>query len=152
MSGMVRGLFGLALATAALLATVAPGAAQGAPSGTVEITSITVAAGFGVNWGDGTLTLPDGSKHKFSVENIKGAAVGVSTVKATGSVYNLKRVQDLEGNYQSAEAGIAIGAGVSGMTMKNEHGVVIHLQATQLGINFTLGIGGMSIKLKSHLF
>lgn len=152
MTGMVRGLFGLALAATALLAMVAPGAAQEAPSGTVEITSITIAPGFGFNWGDGILTLPDGSKHKFSVENPKVAAVGVSTVEATGSVYNLKRVQDLEGCYRTAEAGIAIGAGVSGMTMKNEHGVVIHLQATQLGINFTLGIGGMNIKLKSHLF
>lgn len=152
MTGMVRGLFGLALAATALLAMVAPGAAQDAPSGTVEITSTSIAAGFGFNWGDGTLTLPDGSTHKFSVENPKVAAVGVSAVKATGSVYNLKRVQDLEGYYRAAEAGLAIGAGVSGMTMKNEHGVVIHLQATQLGINFTLGMGGMFIKLKSHLF
>ncbi len=142
----------LAIAATALLAMVVPGAAQEAPSGTVEITSTSIAAGLGINWGDGTLTLPDGSKHKFSVENPKVAAVGVSTVKATGSVYNLKRVQDLEGVYRAAEAGIAIGAGVSGMTMKNEHGVVIHLQATQMGINFTLGIGGMNIKLKSHLF
>lgn len=152
MTGMVRGLFGLALVATALLAMVVPGAAQEAPSGTVEIASTSIAAGFGFNWGDGTLTLPDGSKHKFSVENPKVAAVGVSTVEATGSVYNLKRVQDLEGVYRTAEAGIAIGAGVSGMTMKNEHGVVIHLHATQMGINFTLGIGGMSIKLKSHLF
>ncbi len=152
MTGMVRGLFGLALAATALLATVAPGVAQEAPSGTVEMTSISAAAGFGFNLGDGILTLPDGSKHKFSVENPKIAAVGVSTVKATGSVYNLKRVRDLEGVYQVVEAGIAIGAGVSGMVMKNEHGVVIHLHTTQLGINFTFGIGGMSIKMKSHLF
>lgn len=152
MTGMVRGLFGLALAATALLAMVAPGAAREAPSGTVEIASTSIAAGFGFNWGDGTLTLSDGSTHKFSVENPKVVAVGISVMKATGSVYNLKRVQDLEGIYRAAEAGIAIGAGVSGMTMKNEHGVVIHLQATQLGINFTLGVGGMNIKLKSHLF
>lgn len=152
MTGMVRGLFGLALAATALLAMVAPGTAREAPSGTVEIASTSIAAGFGFNWGDGTLTLSDGSTHKFSVENPKVVAVGISVMKATGSVYNLKRVQDLEGIYRAAEAGIAIGAGVSGMTMKNEHGVVIHLQATQLGINFTLGVGGMNIKLKSHLF
>ena len=152
MIGMVRGLFSLALAAAALLAMAAPGAAQEAPSGTVEITSTTIAVGFGFNWGDGTLTLPDGSKHKFSVENLKVAVVGVSTVEATGSVYNLKRVRDLEGTYVEGEAGIAIGVGFSGMTMKNENGVVINLSATQLGINFTLGAGGLSIKMKSHLF
>lgn len=152
MTGMVRGLFGLVLAAAALLATVAPGAAQEAPSGTVEITSITIGVGIGVSWGDGSLTMPDGSKHKFSVQNVKFVAVGLATVKATGSVYNLKRVRDLEGSYRMDEAGIAIGGGVSGMRLKNEHDVVINLQATQLGVNFTLGGGGMIIKVKSHLF
>ena len=152
MTGMVRGLFGLALAAAALLAMVAPGAAQEAPSGTVAITSTTLAVGFGFNRGDGTLTMPDGSTHKFSVENLKMFAVGVSKVDATGTVYHLKEVRDLEGRYSELEAAIAIGFGVGGITMRNEKGVVIHLQDTQLGLNITLGAGGMVIKVKSHLF
>ena len=152
MTCMMRGLFVLALNVATLLAMSAPGAAQDAPSGKVEITAITIAAGFGATWGDGTLTLQDGSTHKFSVEYIKMVAAGVSTVQAEGNVFNLKRVRDLEGNYVVGEAGLAVGAGLSGLTMKNENGVVINLKATQVGINFTLSLGGMTIKVKSHLF
>ncbi len=33
--------------------------------------------------------------------------------------------------------------------MKNQNGVVINLQSTQAGINFTLGPGGLSIEMKS---
>lgn len=150
MTGTVRWLFGLALAAAALLAMVAPSAAQEAPSGTVEITSTTAALGFGASRGDGVLTLPDGRKYKFSVENLKAAAVGVSVVEATGTVYNMKQVQDFEGDYLEGEAGVTIGGGVGGMTMKNDKGVVINLQSTQIGINFSLGVGGMYIRVKSH--
>ena len=152
MTGMVRGLFGLGLAVAAILAMVAPGRAQGTPSGTVEISTSTIALGFGANRGDGILTLRDGSKHKLSVENIKVGAVGVSVVEATGTVYNLKQLRDFEGTYVEGEAGIAIGVGGSGMTMRNEHGVVINLGGTQVGANFTLGLGRMYIRVKSHLF
>ncbi len=150
MSRKVRGLFGLALAAAALLTLVAPGAAQDAPSGTVEISSTTIAAGLGVNWGDGTLTLTDGRKIKFSVENLKVGSVGISSVTATGKVYNLKNVMDFEGNYVAAEAGVAIGGGISGLTMKNQKGVVVNLESTQGGINFTFGPGGVSFKLKTQ--
>ena len=75
----------LVLAAAALLVTVAPGAAQDA-SGTVEIASTTIAAGIGINWGDGTLTLNDGSKYRFTADNLKVGAVGISSVQAMGRV------------------------------------------------------------------
>ena len=153
MTCMIRGLFVLPLAVATLLAMIAPSAAQDAPSGKVEITAITIAAGFGATWGDGTLTLQDGSTHKFSMENVKVVGAGLSTVEAEGNVYNLKRIQDFEGSYYTVgEVGMAIGFGVSGLTMKNENGVVINLKATQVGINFTLGLGVMAFRVKSHLF
>jgi len=150
MTGIVRGLFGFALAAVALLGMVAPSAAQEAPSGTVEFTTWTAAAGFGGARGDGTLTLADGRKYGISVENIKIGAVGVSYVQAMGNVYHLKQVEDLEGNFLDGEAGLAAIFGVSGMTMKNDQGVVINLFSTQWGVNFTLGFGGMYIRVKSQ--
>ena len=150
MIGMVRGLFGLAVAAAAILGMVAPGAAQEAPSGTVEFTVWTAAAGFGAARGDGVLTMADGKKYGISVENIKVGAVGVSYVQATGHVYNLKQAQDIEGNFLEGEAGIAIVYGVNGMMMKNDKGVSVKLFATQWGLNFTLGGGGMYIRVKSQ--
>ncbi len=143
-----KALPGRVLAAAALLGTVVPGAARDA-SGTVEIASTTIAAGIGINWGDGTLTLNDGSKHRFTVDNLKVGAVGISSVQAIGKVSHLKSAADSAGNYVTAEAGLVIGGGASGLTMKNQNGVVITLQSTQAGINFTLGPGGLSIKLKS---
>jgi hypothetical protein len=151
MIGMVRGLFGLAVAAAAVLAMAAPGAAQEAPSATVEFTVWTAAAGLGAARGDGVLTMADGKKYGISVENLKVGTVGVSYVQATGHVYNLKQAQDIEGNFLEGEAGIAIIYGVSGMmTMKNEKDVAIKLFATQWGLNFTLGFGGMYIRVKSQ--
>ncbi len=85
MARISRALPGLALAAAALLVTVAPGAAQDA-SGAAEIASTTIAAGIGINWGDGTLTLSDGSKYRFTVDNLKVGAVGISSVQAIGRV------------------------------------------------------------------
>jgi len=150
MIGIVRGLFGLALAAVALLAMVAPSAAQEVASGTVEFTAWTAAAGFGAARGDGTLTLADGRKYGISVENIKVGAVGATYVHATGTVHNLKQVQDMEGDFLEGEAGLAAIFGVSGMTMKNEQGVAINLMATQWGVNVTLGFGGMYIRVKSQ--
>jgi hypothetical protein len=150
MIGIVRGLFSLTLAAAALLAMAAPGAAQEAPSATVEFTVWTAAAGFGGARGDGTLTMADGKKYGISVENIKVGTVGVSYVQARGHVYNLKQAQDIEGNFLEGEAGIAVIYGVSGMMMKNEKDVGIKLFATQWGLNFTLGFGGMYIRVKSQ--
>jgi hypothetical protein len=150
MIGIVRGLFGLALAAAAILAMAAPGAAQETPSGTVEFTVWTAAAGVGAARGDGVLTLADGRKYGISVENIKVGAVGVTYMQATGHVYNLKQAQDIEGNFLEGEAGIAVIYGVSGMMMKNDKGVAIKIFATQWGLNFTLGGGGMYIRVKSQ--
>jgi len=150
MIGIVRGLFGFALVAVALLAMVAPSAAQEAPSATVEFTTWAVAAGFGAARGDGTLTLADGRKFGISVENIKVLSAGVTYVQSKGKVYNLKQPQDLEGNFLDGEAGIAAIFGVNGMTMKNEQGVVINIFSTQWGVNFTLGIGGMYIRVKSQ--
>jgi len=152
MKPTARGLVSLALAGVAILAVVAAGAAQDAPSGTVEITSKTAALGFGGSRGDGTLTLQDGSTHQISVEGLKMAALGVSAVQITGTVYNLNRLRDLEGTYTAGEAGIAIVGGVDGMAMKNDQGVVLYLRATQLGLNITLALGGIYIRVKSHLF
>jgi hypothetical protein len=120
MIGIVRGLFGLAMAAVALLAMAAPGAAQEAPSATVEFTVWTAGAGAGAARGDGILTMADGKKYGISVENLKMGTVGLSYVQASGHVYNLKQAQDIEGNFLEGEAGIAVIYGVSVMTMKND--------------------------------
>src|SRR5260370_30860895 len=104
MIGIVRGLFGFALAAVALLTMVAPAAAQ-APSATVEFTAWSASAFFGAARGDGTLTMADGKKYGISVENIKIGSVGASYVHGTGSGYHLKQAQDMEGRSEERRVG-----------------------------------------------
>ncbi len=152
MTRMVRQGLGLVLGAVACLATVTPGAADDARSGTVEIFSTTIAPLIGGSRGDGTLTLPDGRTYKFSVENFTLFSLGASKTHAEGDVSNMKSIRDFEGTYSVIEAGVAVGSGVSGLVMRNENGVVMKLAATQLGVNVTLGVGSMAVKVKSHLF
>ena len=123
-------------------------AAEKAPSGTVTLTSKSVAVGIGVTWGDGTLTF-GGKPHAFSVEGLSVVDLGISDVKTTGEVFDLKNVADLNGTYASAEIGAAIVKGENDTIMKNEKGVVLRLHGTQKGARLTLGPGGVKIKLKT---
>ncbi len=123
-------------------------AAEQAPSGTVKLTSKSVAVGIGVTWGDGTLTF-GGKPYAFSVEGLSVVDLGVSDVTTSGEVFNLKNVADLSGTYAAAEIGAAVVKGENDTIMKNEKGVVLRLHGTQKGARLTLGPGGVKIKLKS---
>ena len=122
-------------------------AAEQAPSGTVKLTSKSVAVGIGVTWGDGTLTF-GGKPYAFSVEGLSVVDLGVTEVSTTGEVFNLKNVADLSGTYASAEIGAAVVKGENDVVMKNDKGVILRLHGTQKGARLTLGPGGVTIKLK----
>ena len=77
------------------------------------------------------------------------ADLGISTITATGEVFNLNKVEDLSGNYAAGEAGIAIGGGPNDVVMKNENGVVLRVRGSQQGVRLTLAAQGISIKLKN---
>ena len=123
-------------------------AAEKAPSGTVTLSSKSIAVGIGVTWGDGTLTF-GGKPQAFSVEGLSVVDLGVSEVKTTGEVFVLKYVADFNGPYAAADIGAAIVKGENDIIMKNEKGVVLRLHGTQKGARLTLGPGGVKIKLKS---
>jgi len=117
------------------------------PSGTVSIESTSIAIGIGVQWGDGVLKY-NGQEYKFSVGGLSVLDLGVSSISATGKVYNLKKLSDFSGTYSAAEAGIAVGAGVGASSMRNQNGVDITLTSTKVGVKFKLAPEGLKIKLK----
>jgi hypothetical protein len=117
-------------------------------SGTVEISSTSVAAGVGVVWGDGTLHYRN-ANYVFSIQGLSVADVGISTITTTGEVFDLNRPEDLAGNYVAGAAGIALAGGADDVIMKNDHGVVLRLHGMEKGVRFQLGAQGVSIKLKS---
>jgi Cu/Ag efflux protein CusF len=114
-------------------------------SGTVDIKTTSVALGVGVEWGDGKLTLHDGSTYTFDIKGMSVIDIGVATVKAQGKVYKLVEPKDLEGKYLSGEAGGTLGVGGSVLSMQNSNGVVLKLKSKQKGLKLTLAPEGLSI-------
>jgi len=115
-------------------------------SGTVEIESKAVAVGIGFQWGGGTLTMYDGSTHKFKLKGLSVLDVGVSSIKASGEVFKLTDPQDFVGNYFAGQAGGALGGGGASIVMKNKKGVVMRLESKQKGVRLTLAPEGISIE------
>ncbi len=116
-------------------------------SGTIELESTSVALGVGVEWGHGTLTLHDGTTHKLKINGLSVIDLGISGVEATGEVFNLVELTDLDGTFFAGEAGIAVGVGGSATAMKNANGVVMQLKSSQKGVRLTLAPEGLSIKV-----
>ncbi len=137
--------FFIALVTS-LLALFPAMAADQAPDGTIELSGGSVAVGIGYSWGSGKLVF-QGKQYPLKVEGLSIADVGVSDYTATGSVYNLKKLQDIEGTYAAATAGATVGGGVSGAAMRNQNGVLIQLSATRQGLQFTLAPAGIKLSL-----
>ncbi len=117
------------------------------PVGEVTIEAKQVAAGVGWTWGGGTLKFK-GKTYNFSIKGLNVAAVGISKISAKGDVYNLKDPSDLAGKYVAATAGAAIYKGQIGTLMRNDKGVVINMNASQTGVQLSLGTDGMSITMK----
>jgi hypothetical protein len=122
-------------------------AADDKPSGTVTIESKSVALGIGVSWGDGKLSY-QGKTHTFSVKGLSVVDVGVSKVSARGKVFHLKKLEDFAGTYAAAQAGAAVGGGMSAVALRNQNGVVLELTSSQTGVKFTLAGEGIEVKLK----
>jgi len=124
-----------------------PAAAQNIPTGTIELSGGSVAAGIGYTWAKGTLAF-DGRKYALTVDGISALQVGVSDYTASGTVYNLNKLSDIEGVYTAVSAGAAIAGGASVTAMKNSHGVLIQMVATHQGLNLSLGPKGVTVALK----
>ena len=135
------------VAAAALVCFGGMAAADDKPSGTVTIESKSVALGVGVSWGDGKLNY-GGKTHNFSVKGLSVVDVGVSKVSARGKVFNLNKLEDFAGTFAAAQAGAAVGGGMSAVVLRNQNGVVLELTSTQTGVKFTLAGEGIEVKLK----
>ena len=112
----------------------------------LTLTEGSVAVGIGYSWGKGTLDY-QGKKHPVKVEGLSVGEVGVTRATGLGSVYNLKKLADFDGNYVAggAEATVAGGAGVT--VMKNQNGVVIELKSTTQGASLKLAAEGIKLSV-----
>jgi hypothetical protein len=109
---------------------------------TIKITQ--AAVGLGYSWGKGTLNC-NGKAYNFKVSGLNLIALGVTSINATGEVYNLTKLNDFPGKYFGVEAGATLVKGSAGLLLKNSSGVVLNLKSHQKGVELKLGDQGLSI-------
>ena len=121
--------------------------AAGTPAATLDISGSRGGVGVGFVQASGTLHF-QGQSYPVQVHGFTIGEVGGATITATGDVYNLGRLGDLDGSYVAVSAGATLGGGRGGGTMKNQHGVVIKLQGATQGADVHLSIGRFALKVE----
>lgn len=148
MNSIKKILTGLCIGTALLAGGVASAQNTVVPSGTVTINETQFGFIVGGSVGGGELTY-QGKTHKFKIGGVSlGANIGVSKISATGEVYELKDLSKFPGTYVSLDGTVALGGGVGGMKLKNEHGVIMRLQATTQGLQLNASSSGVTVKFE----
>lgn len=150
----VRSIRLLAVAVTMLCGIYAfPGNAQEAPpshpSASVTIRQVQIAFIGSGTAGGGTLYYR-GRAYPFKLGGLGIGGIGVSRLEASGTVYNLRNPQDINGVYAQVRSGWAIGEqGRGRMWLQNPNGVYLKLQARRQGLALSLGADGMVIQLGS---
>lgn len=118
------------------------------PAGTVEMHQIQAAFIGSGETGSGTLRF-QGKSYPFTVSGLGVGGIGVSTVEATGEVYDLAKADDFEGAYVQGRYGFAIGEESGGaLWLKNNKGVVMRLKTKRTGLMLSLGGDAVVVTFK----
>ena len=143
----MRLMMSLMTAVALGVALTAAQAKNKAPDATLRLSGRSAAAGVGVTWGSGTLTYK-GKHYPVEVNGLTVGDLGITSVEASGKVYNLKSLRDFDGNYAGVTGGVTAGGGAVAAAMKNQHGVTVELVSTTRGVAIALGGDGVDLKIK----
>jgi hypothetical protein len=143
----VSRLAAAAFAAGALVAWPTLTSADDRPDAHIQISGGAVGFIAGVSWGSGTLDF-HGRHYRLRVRGLSVGDIGASKFSASGDVFHLTRVSDINGTYAAGEASATAGGGGGGQTMRNSKGVVINLASTTQGLQLTLAPKGVEIQLK----
>ena len=143
----MRRMIGLASAVVLGLCLTAAQAEDKPADATLKLSGGSVSAGVGVNWGGGTLTYK-GREYPIEVKGLSVGDVGATKIEASGSVYNLSKIEDFDGNYTAVGAGLAVAGGAGATAMKNQNGVEVQLVSTTKGLKVAVGGGGVEMRIK----
>jgi hypothetical protein len=119
---------------------VGPEAIQGkTPDGTVTMQEVQAAYIGSGSEGTGTLYYR-GVQYPFTVGGVGVGGIGLSTIEASGDVYNLPDLSLFPGTYGQARYGFALGTASAGdLWLQSESGVIMHLKAQREGLMLSLG-------------
>ena len=143
----MRRMIGLATIAALGVCLTVARAEEKEPDATLRLSGGSIAAGVGLSWGSGTLSYK-GKDYPVEVKGLSVGDVGVTKIEASGKVYNLKNLEDFNGNYTAAGAGVTAAGGAGAVAMKNQNGVTAELVATTQGVKFAIAAAGVEMKLK----
>lgn len=114
-------------------------------SGTVEVKAQQVRLIVGGAKGTGVLHF-NGKKYKFKMSGASVGGVGVTSVDAVGTVYNLKDIKYFPGVYAGMGVGAAAVEGAGASSWENK-GVVIKMKSKTEGLALNLGINSVKVEL-----
>jgi hypothetical protein len=146
---ITRRRFGFAAAVAVLFAgLIANAPAAQAGTGTIQLEVWKAAFIVGGSSGRGTLTY-GGKSYPLSVTAVSaGWQLALSKAMLEGKVRNINSPEEIAGVYTAAGAGLAVAAGGKAAVMTNAKGVTIELIGTQMGVDFSINLEGLNIRLK----
>lgn len=128
--------------------TVPPTLEGKPPVGRVEMSQEQAAFIGSGSVGNGNLYFR-GTTYPFTVDGLGVGGIGVSTIEATGDVYNLENVTDFPGAYGQARYGFALGTASAGdLWLENPNGVVLHVIAKRTGLMLSLGADAVVITMQ----
>jgi hypothetical protein len=138
----------LALALPPALAEKKTSTGSAAPVATIELASEQMRLIYGGTAGKGTLHF-NGKDYEFTFKTASAGlgAKAVTSVKATGSVFGLQRIEDFEGKYNAITKGVIAGNAQTKASYSNDKGVRIELVGTVKGAGLSMGAGMATIKL-----
>ena len=107
-------------------------------------------AAFVVGGGGGSGTLIYRGRHyRFIVSGFSlGLSAGASVTWLEGTASGIREVNDFAGSYTLVGGGGAWAAGVGGVSMRNERGVLLTLKGPKAGLEFAANLGGLTIALR----
>jgi hypothetical protein len=126
-----------------------PDAVKGkVPDGAIEMHEVQAAYMASGSGGAGVLSYR-GVEYPFDVGGVGVGGIGLSTIEATGEVYNLRDLGQFPGTYGQARYGFAIGTASGGdLWLQNEAGVILHLKAKRTGLMLSLGGDAVVISMR----
>ena len=117
------------------------------PDAKLSIKATSAAAGIGATWGSGTVNYK-GKAYPVRIRGLEIGGVGVANIDASGEVYHLTNIADVEGTYAAVGGAAAAGeAGAGHSIMRNDKGVVIDLASEREGAQIKAGVDGIKIEL-----
>ena len=118
------------------------------PSATVDIIQRQAGYYLTVGVGKGVLHI-GGRNYPFKINGLGFGGTGFASIKATGTVYNLKSRRHFAGRYTATRTGFVVGKTSRGkLWLKNSNGVYLELSVERNGLMLTFGVDDLTITMK----